>query len=65
MSRTVLAGLALVVVIGCGSGEKGKKGPAAGSPAAGAEKPAAKTASAKKKGTAKPDTTPAKNPLTN
>ncbi len=64
MSRTVLAAAALIGFVACGGGTErpNKRAPASAPPAAGTPRTAQPQ---KKKATTKPDTTRAKNPLTN
>jgi len=65
MTRTVLAAVALIGLAACGSGDTQHATPP-GRGAATKPQTTAKAAPQKKKGaTSKPDTVPAKNPLTN
>ncbi len=67
MSRTILAAAVLIGLVVCGGCTKqpSKRAPAAASRSAGTTGTATQPAQQKKKGTTKPDTVPAKNPLTN
>lgn len=68
MSRTILAAAVLIGLVACGGGTKqpSKRAAASASRPAGTAGTATQPAQqGKKKGTARPDTAAAKNPLTN
>lgn len=68
MSRTVLAAAALIGLVACGGGtqQPSKRAAVSASQTASRSRTATRPAQTqKKKATAKPDTTRAKNPLTN